>query len=173
MPNWVENELEVTGPPGKLLEFKEKARGKPHGYGEDGEVKALCEDNFIPYPERFRELDRVTHGYEQAHPDDWQGRPKDGFNQGGYEWCCENWGTKWGFCHVELAEEAPGRLFYTFDTAWSPPEPLIRRMGTMFPELTFELTYYEAGMGFQGSLVIENGESVDEKQETYSGDRGG
>jgi hypothetical protein len=46
-------------------------------------------------------------------------------------------------------------------------------MGEKFPKLRFALHYYEGGMCFQGSIVIEDGETVEETEGTYHGPRGG
>jgi hypothetical protein len=188
LPNWCENDLVVSGPRKKLDEFKQAV---------SGDSEALVADKIIPYPKVLSFLDKLNsfeaqikrrEGEEPEIPDDLKGEyselllqgalegydiKRDGFNQGGYEWCRANWGTKWGFCHSRIVDEDDGHIFYQFDTAWSPPEPLIVKMGEMFPELEFELRYYECGAGFQGCLRIEFGKVVERWEDNYSGDRGG
>ena len=60
-----------------------------------------------------------------------------------------------------------------FDTAWSPPKPIIERVSEHFPELTFDLRYFECGMGFNGQLVCERGEVLGDEVGPYFGMRGG
>jgi len=105
---------------------------------------------------------------------------KDGFNSGGYEWCIKNWGTKWGICNAELgnadyisADSISYELEYTFDTAWSPPTPIVKKMSEMFPSLTFTLKYFEGGGGFNGLYVCEKGEVIRDLTGDYFGNRGG
>ena len=169
MPNWCENDLYVRGVKEDLQRFKEAVNGRNH----QGVEKLLNEDAIIPYPEHFRKLDEAARQYEEAHPRDWANRPRDGFNQGGYEWCLENWGTKWGFCDVHLESESEDELQYTFNTAWSPPAPLIVKLGEMFPTLEFDLRSFEGGMQFNSILRMVEGKAVEEETGKYFGDRGG
>ncbi len=171
MPNWCENDLYVRGTKEELAKFKEAVKGTNH----QGEEVLITEEKIIPYPDKFKELDRVAAEYHKAHPapEDYFKGPKDGFNQGGYEWCNENWGTKWGFGNVELRSEEDQELEYGFETAWAPPEPLIKKLGEMFPQLEFELKYFEAGAGYSGVLRIVKGKVVEEHSGEYSGSRGG
>jgi hypothetical protein len=187
MPNWCENELYIRGTKEDLDRFKTAAAG------ENG---CLDMNSFIPYPIQFRNQDRICDLWideaireaelngeeftdEQKFDFGFRFRfrskdtPSDGFNSGGCEWCCENWGTKWNFCDPTLDEEEDDSLYYEFETAWSPPIPIIKKMGRMFPELRFELRYFEAGMGFNGILVIEDGEVAVENCARYYGHRGG
>ena len=157
MPNWCECELTVKKSANwnsqvSLDELRQALSGE-----RNGEFTALDENKLIPYPEKFAKMDE---------------NGDKGFNSGGYEWCIENWGTKWGFCYVNLLVK-PESLFYTFETAWSPPEPLIRKMGELHPEFIFTLKYYEGGMGFKGELVVANGNVVKDKTFSYSGNKGG
>jgi len=183
MPNWCENELYIRGKKEVLDRFKETV--------SEGD-QLLSANKLIPYPRAFKVLDdvvRITpNGVERRRELTEKEKAivlaagldptRDGFNQGGYEWCCENWGTKWGFCHVKIVDEYDCsedeiEIEYAFDTAWSPPIPLIKKMGEMFPELSFELRYFECGVGFNGILRIENGEVVQDECAAYFGHRGG
>jgi predicted metal-binding transcription factor (methanogenesis marker protein 9) len=100
---------------------------------------------------------------------------KDGFNSGGYQWCCANWGSKWGICRAELKKEYKTfeGFLYTFESPWAAPFPLIREMSVMFPLLKFELRYYERGMQFQGLYVCQDGEEIIAEEKKYHGMRGG
>ena len=150
MPNWCTGELTVTGDREELDKFR-KHMGK----------EGLNADKVIPYPLEFKLKDKAAARYEKAHPGDWQGRPKDGFNQGGYDWCCENWGTKWGFCDVEvLTNKKDDYAEYAFSTAWGSITPVIKRMGKLFRKLKFSYAFKEEGMGFAGAFVIAKGKVV-------------
>jgi len=96
-----------------------------------------------------------------------------------YGWSIANWGTKWngydgsGPCFQPLAN---GRLkaSLTFQTAWSPPEPVVRQFSVMHPSLTVTLRYYESGMGFKGLSKYKGGELVaSSHSDSYRGGRGG
>src|SRR4051812_15264347 len=87
----------------------------------DGTVKQIDFSTLIPYPKVFADADRERAEWEKANPKgNWNEAPKDGFNQGGYEWCKKNWGTKWNaYSQKRLTETA-----IQFDTAWNTPEPI-------------------------------------------------
>src|SRR5262249_40688206 len=80
----------------------------------EGSNGCLDFNAFLPYPERFLALDKAAEEWEERKrndPDlDYRDRPKDGFNQGGYEWCIANWCTKWN------AREASVQFFEYMDT---------------------------------------------------------
>lgn len=70
-----------------------------------------------------------------------------------YDWSVMNWGTKWNaYSQNELA---PNQI--QFDTAWGSPEPLIAKLSTLFPELTFEVEYDIEGGNGNGSYEFING----------------
>ena len=101
----------------------------------------------------------------------------DGFNSGGYDWCCSNWGSKWGISDSSLPDEEydekVGKLFYGFQSAWSPVGPLIIKMSEMFPKLLFNYKYYEGGGGFRGIFICKAGNVKKSKQYDYKGWKGG
>ncbi len=65
-----------------------------------------------------------------------------------YEWCIANWGTKWGAYDYAEKEREPGRFSFQFDTAWSFPEPIFRKLEAMYPELVFDIASYDEGSNF-------------------------
>lgn len=180
MPNWCDCDLRIDGNEEDIKAFEAFAAS---------EDEVLDANNFIPYPEEFakkdREADKIwekirsmskeeNEAYFKEH-----GYPiREGYNSGGYEWCIENWGTKWGFCRPEVEDEyswgdSEYRIEYSFECAWAPPIPVIQEMGKRFPNLEFELRYFEAGMGFHGVFAVESGKVVRDDYAPYYGRRGG
>lgn len=177
----------MSGKKSELKKFKE------HAKGDNG---CLDFNRFVPYPEEYRKLDDAFWGAletihrleaslkdvkDEAVAEEIKAKikslrktmpEKDGFNHGGYEWCVQNWGTKWNASEPELYE---GRrsLHYTFATAWSPPLPAVVKMSEKFPELLFTLRYWEGGMGFQGVFKVKGGECLKDLCGDYRGYRGG
>ncbi len=155
MPNWCENELTIqidkSGHPNQrrkrietLKRFTKYARDP-----KDPE-EHISANRFLPIPKEFKK------------------------NDGWYNWCITNWGTKWGFCHTCPPEEVEeGKIIYVFETAWSPPEPLILKMSEMYPEFIFTLKYWEGGMAFKGTLKAQAGNIITDKTSAYHGFRGG
>lgn len=178
MPNHVQGQLEITGNSGSLRRLAEMVK-------DDEEV--LSAHRIIPYP--YEEQDRLYHDafghigereendpererkreeYKQRYPQAVKVRNgyehvSDGYNCGGYNWCVQNWGTKWGFYSTEKIEDTPEKLVYRYRTAWSPPLPLIERLSSDFPELRFKVWYEDEGWCFPaGFTVIKSGETVEE-----------
>ena len=186
MPNHCESDLHIQGDPETLRAFVAFAEGPAGTGGPDKETALLSAHRFIPYPEQFdadrMECTQCSHQFARDQGDGMApncpqcgGFAKDGYNRGGYEWCITNWGTKWGLYDVELTEGdfENGRLEYTFQSAWSPPVPVVQAMSKQFPSLTFALDYFEGGGGFMGSCLYENGQEVEAGQAPYHGNRGG
>ena len=64
-------------------------------------------------------------------------------------------------------------VVFHFDTAWSPPTPVIKNAAERFPALTFELRYFECGDCFNGLFCCSGGAVVTDKSGEYFGSRGG
>ena len=180
MPNWCDCDLYVAGSESDLIAFEEKARGVD---------RLLDANNFVPYPEKFRQMDADHPGWsppkdateEQtaefeakkvAYREKY-GTDRNGYNLGGYDWCIDNWGTKWNLDAVCQVSKRRRHRSYNFFTAWSPPVPLITAMAAAFPGLRFKLRYFEGAMQFQGTFEIQGTEVYRSEYRDYGGGRGG
>ena len=155
MPNHCESNLRVTGDTKTIDKMLERY---------SGEV-TIDANKIIPYPQEYAEADRKSEEaierarkgeitFEEAY------RVKDGYNNGGYSWCVENWGTKWGMYEFSEIDRTSTGIQVGFQTAWEPPLPIIRKMSEEFPELLFTLTYIEEGNGFSGVYEAQAGEVI-------------
>lgn len=126
----------MTGNPGKLNARFDRERQE----GETDTVLALrlCYED----PERLKPgfqalLAIATTGYQ-----DW------------YNWSLDNWGTKWNaYDHNNDLHENVVHLM--FDTAWSPPEPIIEKIGELYPDAKIAHYAFDEGWFF----AVDDGET--------------
>ena len=168
MPNHCETDLIISGPKAILNEIVKKY------FNEKGELNC---DAVIPYPSKYKKLDEIAHTWNIQNKDNpkanWSKRPTDGFNQGGYEWCCENWGTKWGTYQGQEIVEKARSVSFSFSSAWAPPTPVVNKLAQMYPKASFTMKSYERGAGYKWESVWKNGEITKDVESPYRGSRGG
>lgn len=165
MSNWCENELTVRG----------KEEDIKHFVNVIG--KELDFNKVIPYPRKYKLLDAKHKRVEKEMLAkdgklDYTKLPKDGYTSGGYDWCCENWGSKWNANHKDF-EDGGFYLIYSYDTPWAPPEGVINKLIEMFPKLEFCNQYWEGGMQFTGTITGSKGKVDSHVSGEYKGIRGG
>jgi hypothetical protein len=161
MPNWVSNNVTVTAESKAELDaFLEKAKGKQSKITEEEHefhfgAFAHPSDEDLPYyrgeledakPEGWDEL---SHAEQLAHSLKFSGR-------GWYDWNVTNWGTKWDACDTYVGRTDELNASISFQTAWSPPEPIFRAIAEQFPNLTFDISYEEE-QGWGGEWLGSNG----------------
>lgn len=182
MPNWCYNSLLVTGTRRKdidrFLKFVKERPDNGMACDEEFMPSGFSFDRVIPYPKKFAEMDREHRkfdeifGYGKRYSDAERKRLRNvykrkwktdnnGFNSGGYEWCCAKWGTKWNASCVSI-EEDDCRVSIIFHSAWGPPAPVIIRLIKKFPELQFSLSCEIEGDSrvFKNCIVGAKGEVV-------------
>ena len=148
MPNWCDNTVEIYHKDPAMLERVRSAFN---------EGKLLNE--FVPVPEDLHIVaGRVG---DDSDPKQIQLQESEERNRGlygytnWYDFCVSEWGTKWdvGGDGAE-AQDIPGGLMLSFESAWSPPINAYEKM----LDLGFEIRamYYEPGMGFAG--IWDNGD---------------
>ena len=74
-----------------------------------------------------------------------------------------NWGTKWDIDEECTLDETDKERHYFFLSAWTPPEPWLKKVIEMYPTLRFEMRYWEHGNGFIGLTIGEKGKIVSEE----------
>lgn len=149
MPNWCNNTVEIYHNDPAMLERVRK------GFNEG---KLLNE--FLPVPEDLQ----IVAGCVGADDDPKQIALVEAENRNlekygvknWYDWCVANWGTKWdvGGDGYE-AQDIPGGLMLTFDSAWSPPIDAYSKLVEQFG-FSIRAMYYEPGMAFAG--IWEDGD---------------
>ncbi|OBS08984.1 DUF1281 family ferredoxin-like fold protein [Acidihalobacter prosperus] len=72
-----------------------------------------------------------------------------------YEWACNNWGTKWNAYDYD---EVDGLREFVFDTAWSPAEPIYRKLAEILPEHRILIGCFDEGSCFACLYVLQDGE---------------
>ena len=189
MPNWSSNDLFITA--GKkavadLKKFKKTAFTK-NKYPEEEEKKdrdlILDFEKFVPYPKEYYEDIKEQEEIERLIKNGKEGEAnklkilyklKEHKDLDLHDWHIVNWGTKWGAHYTQQPIDKGNKLVYTFDTAWSPPLPVVLKMSVMFPNLLFKIKYYEQGSGFKGIFECKAGKVIrDIYKNNYRGGRGG
>lgn len=75
-----------------------------------------------------------------------------------YSWAVDKWGTKWN----AYSQSEDGLEKIAFDTAWSTPEPVIRKLSEMFPTVIITLRYADEDFGHNcGELTFLKGHMID------------
>jgi hypothetical protein len=162
MPNWVYNNISVSGTKEDLIAFRDKAsKVSPNGIAEDGSLKYAESDkqvisfwNFIE-PTNKSAYFEAAHGTKPEGYEDWTPEEKMTYDlsfktDGWYDWNVREWGTKWDACDSNFddhTEEKGPNLYYSFNTAWSIPEPIFLAITEQHPELTFQF-YSEEEQGW-------------------------
>ena len=163
MPNWVSNSISITAESKAELDaFIEKAKG------EQSKVRNEGNENFhfgafvhpseevLPYykgeieDEKPEGWDEMSSAEQMAHNLRFSGN-------NWYDWNVREWGTKWDACSPYVERKDDLSAYVSFETAWSPPEPIFKAIVEQFPELGFEI-FYEEEQGWGGELVGSNGE---------------
>jgi len=142
MPNWCQNEVTVRARTKKdINQFIKFVKGIPL---EDTQVNPFCLHKIEPMPKEL--LDNRTS--IPGDVPDW------------YNWRLANWGTKWDIpdCETTHNQHTPDMdgfkytSLYSFETAWSPPEPIYTILRDKFPALDIDWYYNEPGMEEEGTL---------------------
>ena len=142
MPNWCNNKLTIQHKDPQII---------------DALHKNVCADNEFfqhikPMPNN---IFRGLLGNEEREDCERKGIPN------WYDWCCENWGTKWEACDLIAYQVDEHTLQLTFDTAWSPPDPIFQALTEKGFEV--EAYYVEYGMGFAGEYHSDADGNVTEE----------
>ena len=208
MPNWCSNTLQVRIPPELADKFLEAVGGRQYDHNpvevlcahkiipypkEYMDRDRIChnilgkEHGFVVECPKCGPMNSTKAPYSKAdkkHHCATCGSIctdfKDGFNSGGYEWCAQHWGTKWGFCEPRLVQRSYQlvgkknitQLSFEFDTAWRPPSPLIAAMATQWPQATFHMCYKleEGGGGTEEYAVGERRQRTMHETDEEDGD---
>lgn len=148
MPNWCENTLAIMGSKEDINHLKEFVK-------DDQSI--LTFESILPCPVELRHTTAPNRNEQKAGyllkkygASDW------------YNWCVNNWDTKWDACEVALDEtdyqEEGVYLEYRFETAWSPPIKVIDELAKKYPTLKLHLSFDESGMGFSGWRFYKDGQ---------------
>ena len=126
MPNWCYNKVSITNNSddnSKLQKVKEFLYSDA---SDDTEENVFDFNNVVPEPKEA---------------EDW------------YMWRVNSWGTKWNSSCAEITYEDEETLEYQFDTAWSPPEPIILQLREKFgDDIHISAFYDEPSMECAGYL---------------------
>lgn len=172
MPNWVFNNLTITGKEQDLKKFVEKAKTPHKTYWMDwktNETKEEIDDRVISFwnfkkPENeqvyFAASDYKPEGYDQLSVEEKMAISMQFKSDGWYDWNIREWGTKWDASDPYLEDNSEkGEVRYSFSTAWSPAEGAYKAMVEQHPELSFEF-HCEEEQGWGVRFVSEDGELI-------------
>jgi hypothetical protein len=153
MPNHVYNTVAVRGAEDKLTEFMTLVNERPKFYSSDDE-HIFSFHSFVT-PSDDVDID-VYNGVNGIVDGEEVGQESINW----YKWNNANWNTKWDAYEVSLLQSiSSGEIDIEFQTAWSPPVPVLEAMVTKFPDLNFEI-WWEEEQGYGERLVGNKGNLV-------------
>jgi hypothetical protein len=160
MPNWVFNNLHIEGSVEAIEKVKTQLN-KPYitkHTGFEKKVSITAYDNPViafwnivaPPPEK---IDIYFSSADSEADAEWNW----------YAWNNHNWGTKWDigvsndnkFPETSFNQNSDTSIQYSFQTAWSPPLPVIEALSLQYPELEITLEYEEE-QGWGGEIFWDS-----------------
>ncbi|MFA5217378.1 MAG: hypothetical protein WC388_00410 [Bacteroidales bacterium] len=132
MPNWVENLLVIEKvTPKRLEEIQFQISGQRGEETIEGDSKNARE--------RPVDFNRITPMPPESDPN----------SEEMHYWRNLNWGTKWN--SILCTRISPNNFFFL--TAWDPPYEIIYKLGRLFPDATFKMSF-SSESNFAGILKV-------------------
>ena len=160
MPNWVYNNLTISDPTGENRERIERLVAQV-GATYTHMMFVWCEETKTMKPMGVENSDAFSF-WNIDHPEGKDlVRYEASIGQPGspywYDWNTRYWGVKWDASDSTVEDISPTEKMYRFETAWSPPIPILATLSSQYPELHIELDWEEE-QGFGGACMFMNGE---------------
>jgi hypothetical protein len=145
MPNWCNNNIEITGPIDKIKALWDATQAE-----DGGLLNAM-----VPMPVELKDTVKGSNG--------------DAVNW--YDWSVTNWGTKWdvGLEGIEYTDNGDGTATISgyFDSAWSPPIEAYNRFLEANEDCSLTGSYYEMGCDFAGFYDNGDDEYLENLRDEY------
>ncbi len=142
MPNVVHCTLVIVGSPDDVRNCLASI-GSPGS--EDEDARLFDFDRVISLPRKHRARADVLNASDEV--------PR--------QVVVSAWGTKWNAYGVTIDHQPDGgRGRIRFSTAWAPPRPVIATLAERFPNLGFDLTYFDDMGTIAGRLLRTQGDQV-------------
>lgn len=161
MPNWVRNQVTITGAPEKVEALKaqvgattqiparEIVRDENGDYLRDGDGGYVYTDTVVSDENPVFSFWNIVRPTTPEELESYN-------NQGWYDWNCANWGCKWDAKDVEELDDSEGHWHIAFDTPWSPPTEAFQVLSLQNPDVTIHVEWIEE-QGFGAEDVFEAG----------------
>ena len=139
MPNWVTNQMEISGPENVVKLFVESVK--------TSDDNILDFNKIIPQPAYLFQENLSYEDFRTTNGRNW------------HDWRVKNWGTKWGAIDATIEEldtlYGEAGYAYNFCTAWSPPLGIFERLAQDFPELLISVRMDEESHSFPRTLIVK------------------
>lgn len=128
-------------------------RFKEEGIQTQEQLLEYLKSEKCPYSQEALHLGECYHS----------NREKFGFSTW-YEWCYDNWGTKWNTREViRKKEDGTGEEVIHFDTANGVPLPILKYVSKQFPGATISLFISSIDSMCEGFVKWKNGEVIEDE----------
>lgn len=167
MPNWCQNQIDVTGSKEDIKRFLELVTEKFDFHKilpmpeelEDftSPVKIVSDKEFIKQEREYKDWLNTpedkrsplfVRGITQEMSDNFK---KEYGADNWYNWCVNNWGVKWNSSDVSF-DGGEDWLRFEFLTPWGPPEGICSKLREIFPDVNITWFYKEPGAQISGWL---------------------
>ena len=167
MPNWCQNQIDITGSKEDIKKFIELVTDKfdfnriipmPEELEDfTSPVKIVSDKEFIKQEKEYKEWlntpeDKRSPFFSRGMTQEMSNRFKREYGADNwYNWSVENWGVKWNSSDVSF-DGGEDWLRFEFMTPWGPPEGICAKLRELFPDLDISWFYKEPGMQISGWL---------------------
>jgi len=135
MPNHTQNLLTVRGADAVLDQVIAAVRKDVSPMeGEESQPLHFSCDRIVPQPPIVHQGAISIQDQNKKHP-----------GRNWYDWNRANWGTKWGSYDTQEPTRENGSVTFRFQSAWSPPVPVIKALAGLFPDTEIMLEAIDEG----------------------------
>ncbi len=162
MPNWVRNNVQFTGSPESITKLRTFMKSSDTHFDFNNlipmpkslNIEAGGSEKYAIKCAKSRQvgetLNPTSFIEEQKSFDEWADLGEKYINNlekydayEWYSWRIKNWGTKWNTTEAEWISPS----CVSFETAWSCPEPVFKKLSEKFPDVTIYLEFADEDIG--------------------------
>ena len=77
-----------------------------------------------------------------------------------YDWCCDNWGTKWNASDVDVEKDVDW-IEYQFTTAWGAPTGIMDYLAETLVDLEISWNFADEDLGCNCALLVKKAGSTE------------
>jgi hypothetical protein len=138
MPNHVTTKMRVTGPAEAVARFRAAHLRKNEDANpmDEGDQYQFDLSSVVPRPAELEGTVAAGAKEDAENPKNIAALAATGYPNW-HAWTTEKWGTKWNSYEFRWVDDEPEKLVFTFETAWSMPEPILQKLVKRYPELMF------------------------------------